>query len=435
MPNDHAITTYAPLDIFEKRESEVRSYIRSFPTVFSRAQGSRMWDMRGREYVDFFSGAGALNYGHNNPKLKELLIAYLQEDGITHSLDMATKAKAKFLETFQSVILEPRDLPYKVMFPGPTGTNAVESALKLARKVTGRQTVIAFTNAFHGMTLGSLAVTANRFKRRGAGVPLGHAVIMPYDQFLGEAVDAAAYLEQFLEEGGSGVSRPAAIILETVQGEGGVHVARTAWLKKIGDLCKRMGILLIVDDVQVGCGRTGPFFSFEEAGITPDIVSLSKSISGYGLAMALTLMKPELDVFEPGEHNGTFRGQNPAFVTATGALDYWRTADFTAAIGEKAALMRTRLEKIACAYPLLNLEVRGRGLIQGIVSDSSPELASQISQEAFSRGLIVETSGPEDEVVKLLPALTIDDETLVQGLNILEDSIRHIIDNRGGNTL
>ncbi len=426
MFDDYGSMTYAPLEIFEERESEVRSYIRNFPTMLSRAQGSRMWDIRGREYIDFFSGAGALNYGHNNPKLKAPLLQYLENDGITHSLDMATEAKAQFLEKFQRVILEARDLPYKVMFPGPTGTNAVESALKLARKVTGRQTVMAFTNAFHGMTLGSLAVTGNRFKRRGAGVPLDYTVTMPYDQFFGEAVDSAAYLEQLLEEGGSGVSRPAAIILETVQGEGGVHVASIPWLRKIGNLCKRMGILLIVDEVQVGCGRTGSFFSFEEAGLVPDIVCLSKSISGYGLAMALTLMKPEIDVFEPGEHNGTFRGQNPAFVTATAALEYWETSELENAVHQKAALTRGRLEQIASTYPSLNLEVRGRGMIQGLLSSTSSSLAGKIARDAFARGLIVETSGPEDEVLKLLPALTIDEEALHRGLDILEDSVRHV---------
>ena len=163
------------LEIFEKHESEVRGYCRSFPTVFTRSEGSELFDRQGRRYIDFFAGAGALNYGHNHPKLKRALVEYIQRDGITHSLDMATVAKEQLLKKFNEIILEPRGLNYKIQFPGPTGTNAVESALKLARKVTGRHNVICFNNGFHGMTLGSLAVTGNMFKRQGAGVPLSHA--------------------------------------------------------------------------------------------------------------------------------------------------------------------------------------------------------------------------------------------------------------------
>ncbi|WP_030795684.1 aminotransferase class III-fold pyridoxal phosphate-dependent enzyme, partial [Streptomyces lavenduligriseus] len=197
------------------------------------------------------------------------------------------------------LVLRPRDLPYKVMFPGPTGTNAVESALKLARKVKGREAVVSFTNAFHGMSLGSLAVTGNAFKRAGAGIPLVHGTPMPFDNYFDGTVPDFLWFERLLEDQGSGLDKPAAVIVETVQGEGGINVARPEWLRALKELCERQDMLLIVDDIQMGCGRTGAFFSFEEAGITPDIVTVSKSISGYGLPMALTLFRPELDVWEP----------------------------------------------------------------------------------------------------------------------------------------
>ncbi|MFC8586505.1 aspartate aminotransferase family protein, partial [Streptomyces sp. NPDC057217] len=310
------LTTESP-SVFETVESEVRSYCRAWPVVFERASGSRLYDEQGRPYLDFFAGAGSLNYGHNNPALKRALLGYLADDGITHGLDMSTTAKRGFLEAFRSAVLEPRALPYKVMFPGPTGTNAVEAALKLARKVTGRETVVSFTNAFHGMSLGSLAVTGNSAKRAGAGVSLPHATRMPFDHYFDGRVPDFLWFERLLQDPGSGLDHPAAVIVETVQGEGGINVARAQWLRALADLCRRHDMLLIVDDVQMGCGRTGDFFSFEEAGITPDIVTLSKSISGYGLPMALCLFRPELDLWEPGEHNGTFRGNNPAFVTAT----------------------------------------------------------------------------------------------------------------------
>ncbi|WP_299273745.1 diaminobutyrate--2-oxoglutarate transaminase, partial [uncultured Georgenia sp.] len=285
-------------------ESQVRSYSRSWPVTFDRAVGATMYDTDGNAYIDFFAGAGSLNYGHNNPALKKVLLDYLARDAVVHSLDMFTAAREEFLRTFAEQILRPRGMDHKVVFPGPGGANAVEAALKLARKVTGRESVISFTNAFHGMTLGALAVTGNAMKRDGAGIPLVHATPMPYDDYFDGDVPDFLYLERLLSDGGSGLNTPAAVIVETVQGEGGINAARAEWLRRLAELCREHDILLIVDDIQMGCGRTGGFFSFEEAGIVPDIITLSKSISGYGLPMALTLVRPELDIWEPGEHNG-----------------------------------------------------------------------------------------------------------------------------------
>ncbi len=411
------------MNIFEELESEVRSYCRSFPTVFKRAKGYNMWDEDGNVYIDFFAGAGSLNYGHNDPKMKEKLIEYMMNDGITHSLDLSTTAKAEFLKKFDEVILKPRNLEYKVMFPGPTGTNTVESALKLARKVTKRTDVISFTNGFHGMTIGALSVTGNAAKRKGAGIPLNHVVTMPYDSFLGNSDDSLRYLERFLQDRGSGVDLPAAMILETVQGEGGINVASQKWLKKIEEICRRWDILLIVDDVQAGVGRTGTFFSFEEAGIKPDIVCMSKSISGYGLPLAITLIRPDLDIWEPGEHNGTFRGNNHAFVTATVALDYWKDDRFEKEIQRKSKKVFEYLQYIVESYPDLLGEVRGKGLMVGVASKVDG-LATKVSHEAFERGLIMETAGPKDEVFKLFPPLTIDDQGLEKGLHIIEQSVK-----------
>lgn len=409
-------------DIFNTLESEVRSYCRGWPAVFDRASGSKMYTEDGREYLDFFSGAGALNYGHNHQDLLEPLLDYLRSGSITHSMDMHTPAKRKFLETFRDVILEPRGLDYKVMFPGPTGTNTVEAALKLARKVTGRQHVLSFTNAFHGMTLGALAVTGNSMKRQGAGVALTNSSKIPYDDYFdGETTDFH-WLERVLADSGSGVDLPAAVIVETVQGEGGLNAARASWLRALSDLCKKHDILLIVDDVQAGCGRTGTFFSFEEAGIVPDIVCLSKSISGYGLPMALTLFRRELDVWGPGEHNGTFRGSNPAFVTATAALKrFWSDREnFEQQIAVRANQLHEGLARVAATTE--GAVVRGRGLLAG-VAFPDPSTAEKIAAESFERGLLVETSGPESEVLKLMPALTISTEDLAHGLDILMEAV------------
>jgi diaminobutyrate-2-oxoglutarate transaminase len=411
------------MDVVERLESEVRGYCRSFPTVFDRAEGYEIFDEDGRRYIDFFSGAGALNYGHNHPHLKERLLAYLARDGVVHSLDMTTTAKRDLLQRFEEVILRPRGLSYKLQFPGPTGTNAVESALKLARKVTGRESIVSFTNAFHGMTLGALSVTGNGFKRRGAGVPLVHAATMPYDGYMGDEVDTLDYLEATLQDDGSGIDRPAAVIVETLQAEGGINVASGAWLRRLEGICRAHDMLFIVDDIQVGCGRTGPFFSFEELGLHPDLVCLSKSLSGYGLPLALTLIRPELDIWEPGEHNGTFRGHNPAFVTATAALDFWETDDLSNAVKRKGRLVRAHLEDIARKHEGLGLSPRGRGLLQGLECPI-PRVAKAASREAFSRGLVFETSGPESSVVKVMPPLIIDDDALDEGLQILSASIQ-----------
>jgi diaminobutyrate-2-oxoglutarate transaminase len=415
-----------PLAVFTALESEVRSYCRGWPVAFDTAVGSRMTDIDGHSYLDFFAGAGALNYGHNNPALKGALLDYLARDGVVHSLDMHTSAKAEFLKTFDELVLKPRGLNYKVQFPGPTGTNAVESALKLARKVTGKQAMINFTNAFHGMTLGSLSVTGNSMKRGGAGIPLVHATPMPYDNYFDGKVPDFLWFERALEDAGSSLNEPAAVIVETVQGEGGINPARAEWLRGLADLCHRHEILLIVDDVQMGCGRTGPFFSFEIAGIQPDIVCISKSISGYGLPMALTLIKPELDVWGPGEHNGTFRGHNPAFVTATAALrTYWADDQLERGTGAKGQRVESALRHLAGTLPG-DLEVKGRGLARGL-GFGQPALAEQVASSAFERGLLLETAGPESEVAKIMPALTITDQELTEGLDIFADAVRSVM--------
>ncbi|WP_418278074.1 diaminobutyrate--2-oxoglutarate transaminase [Isoptericola jiangsuensis] len=412
---------------FAALESEVRSYSRAWPVVFDRAVGATVYAEDGTEYLDFFAGAGSLNYGHNNPVLKKVLLDYLSSDRMVHSLDMFTSARREFLETFHSLILQPRGLDHKVVFPGPGGANAVEAALKLARKITGRESVINFTNAFHGMTLGALSVTGNSMKRGGAGIPLVHATPMPYDDYFNGDVDDFQYFKRLLEDGGSGLNEPAAVIVETVQGEGGINAARAEWLRGLADLCREHGILLILDDIQMGCGRTGGFFSFEEAGIVPDIICLSKSISGYGLPMAITLVRPELDVWEPGEHNGTFRGFAPAFATASEAIrTYWSDDTLEKDVKAKGLLIESHFNSVVSRFPERELVAKGRGLARGLQLPDG-DLAGQVTEHAFRHGLLVETSGPNGEVVKLLPPLTITEDELRRGLAILDDAFAAVL--------
>lgn len=403
-------------------ESNVRSYSRSWPTEFAKGVGATLIAADGTEYLDFFAGAGALNYGHNHPQLKQVLIDHIAGDQLMHSLDMFTTVRSEFLRTFKSLILEPRGLDYKVMFPGPAGTTAAEAALKLARKLTGRSTIVHFTDSFHGMSLGALAVTGNAKKRGGAGVLLTGNAVVPFDGYLGEGVDTLDYLERMLRDSSSGLDLPGGVIVETVQAEGGINVARVEWLQRLRALCTEFEIPLIVDDVQMGCGRTGGFFSFEEAGIVPDIVMLSKSISGIGIPMSLTLFRSELDVWDAGEHNGTFRGIGPGFATATETLRlFWSDDSFEKETRRKGELADARFQAIVAAHPDAGLTTRGRGLARGLVFRSG-ETAAKVIAACFRDGLVIETAGSEDEVVKLLAPLTITDDELNRGIDIIEQA-------------
>ncbi|MGM0984595.1 MAG: diaminobutyrate--2-oxoglutarate transaminase [Pseudomonadota bacterium] len=416
--------------ILERMESEVRTYSRSFPVVFTRARNARLTDEDGRQYIDFLAGAGTLNYGHNNPKIKQALLDYLAEDNIIHGLDFWTAAKRDYLDALDEVILKPRGLDYKVQFPGPTGTNAVEAAIRLARNAKGRHNIVTFTNGFHGVTMGALATTGNRkFREATGGVPTVGGSFLPFDGYLGDSADTLDYFEKLLGDKSGGLDIPAGVIVETVQGEGGINVAGLDWLKRLENICRAHDILLIVDDIQAGCGRTGKFFSFEHADVVPDIVTNSKSLSGLGLPFSQVLMRPELDIWKPGQYNGTFRGFALAFTTAAAALrHYWSDDALAQEVARKGEIVAQRFQKIAGVINELGIEAseRGRGLMRGI-DVGSGDIADKITHKAFENGLIIETSGQDGEVVKCLCPLTITDEELNEGLDILETSTRQAL--------
>jgi diaminobutyrate-2-oxoglutarate transaminase len=411
--------------IVEQLESSARKYSRGWPTVFVTAKGSTLVDEEGRIYLDFFAGAGALNYGHNHPRLKEALLDYLARDQIVHTMDMLSTARERFLERLAEVILEPRGLAYKVQFSGPSGTEAVEAALKLCRKVTGRRRVLSFAHAFHGMTLGSLSVSANWGGRwdRYLCCDRDSATRLPFGRHNADGSPDLAALARLTDGNGSEPDKPAAVIVETVQGEGGLHAASAEWLRALADCCTRNQVLLIVDDVQMGCGRTGPFFSFEPAGIVPDVICLSKSLSGYGLPLGVVLYRPELDVWMPGEHTSTFRGFAPAFVTAAAALDLWAAGGLAEKTMARGQLVETALRQIAAEHADVTTGLRGRGLARGIAW-AVPGLASEVCAAAFRRGLLMETCGPNGSVTKLMPPVTTTAEELSAGMRIVAESVR-----------
>ena len=384
--------------VFESYESEVRSYCRHFPTVFTKAKGAYFYDEDGRKYIDFFCGAGAVVAG-----------------------------KREFIATFEEKVLQPRGLEYKIQFPGPTGTNANEAALKLARKYTGRQNVFAFMGAFHGMTLGSLALTTDKGSRKGAGVPLNNVTFIPAPYMFPE-LDTIAYMQRLLDDDHSGIEKPAAVFLETIQAEGGIHVFSVEFLQALRAFCTKNEILMVVDDVQVGCCRSGTFFSFERAGIQPDIVTMSKSIGGYGLPLAVTLIKPSIDVWTPGEHNGTFRGNQLAFVAAKGGLEYMLSHKVEEQVQKKSALIKEFLEKEVISQDS-RLQLRGIGMIWGVEFENIPivGLADRVIEQCFSHGLIIEGAGRKNSVVKLMPPLVISEEDLLAGMQIIKQSVQEVL--------
>lgn len=408
----------------ERLESNVRNYARQFPTVFRSAVGSRITDVEGREYIDFFSAAGSLNYGHNCPTVNDALVMYIQSNGIEQGLDMSTSAKVDFLRRFEEVILAPRDLDYRVQFTGPTGSDSVEAAIKLARKQTGRSHIAAFTNACHGHSLGSLSLSAGRNSHSEFYGSQNNVTHLPYENYWHDA-DSAELLEKMLDDNGSGLPKPAAVILEAVQVIGGINVASNKWLRRIANACQQRDIRLIVDDGHAGCGRTGQFFSFEQAGIKPDIVCLSKSI-GAGQPMSLTLIRRDLDTWKPNEHSSTFRGNSLAFVAATAALDFWKNPSFEIEILHRGTQVKSALDNITQTQSDASMSVRGRGLVWGL-DVGNPLVAKEITDLAFQRGLLVSCVGSRQSVVKCTPPLTISLETLQKGLSILHNCVADVL--------
>lgn len=412
--------------VFENYESNVRSYCRSFPTVFTTAKGAVMTDENGKDYIDFFAGAGALNYGHNPDYMIQKLVSYLQSNGIVHSMDMYTVPKRDFLEYFQSKILAPRGLNYKIQFAGPTGTNAVESAIKLARRVKGRENIFALMGAFHGMTLGSLSLTTDRCSRDGAGQCLGNVTHVPAPDLV-PGLDTIAYMEMLLTDDHSGVEKPAAIVIETVQADGGINVFPVQWLKDLRALCDQHDILLITDDIQVGCGRTGTFFSFERADIVPDIVTISKSIGGCGMPLAMVLFKPELDIWEPGQHTGTFRGNQLSLIAGKAGLEYMLENNLLSDVKRKEKIVNDFIKNEILPMDS-RISCRGIGLIWGLdFSAFDADMTKPLIAACFKNGLIVERVGRGNNVLKLMPPLTIEDELLVKGLAIVKASLAEIL--------
>jgi diaminobutyrate-2-oxoglutarate transaminase len=402
-------------------ESNSRYYADCFPATFARSIGSHIYDVSGAEYIDFFAGAGALNYGHNHPDLVKCVIEYLQSSGGVHSLDMDTTARGRFIAALSKVFDDIAG-SWKIMVTGPTGTNSVEAAFKICRRFTGRTDILAFQGGYHGMTLGALAATSNRSARLGAGVPLRNAYRIPYPTHNGEK--HLELLESTLTRLQKRRNLPAALVLETIQAEGGVNLGASDYLNGITPILKHFGVLCIVDEIQTGCGRTGPFFSFQSSRLAPDIICTSKSLSGIGLPLAAIVFREEIDCLAPGQHSGTFRGPNLAFVAGARALEIWYRDSIQRETNRKSVFLQKTLRGLADQFSDKIKQIRGRGMIWGIEMRSQG-FAETVTHEAFRKGLLVERCGPEKSTLKILPPLNIEDETLTAGLDIISQAIKN----------
>ena len=409
------------INTFEKHESEIRAYCRAVPTVFKSSSNAVMIDENEKDYIDFFAGAGVLNFGHNNPKMKEAVIEFIQNDGVVQSLDMFTDVKRDFITTFVKTILEPRGwADRKVQFTGPTGTNAVEAALKLARKVTGRTEIVAFNRGFHGMTLGALACTANNAFRSSSGIPLTNVIRDTFND-----MDALENLRQKMFDLGSGMLPPAGFLIEPVQAEGGVRTASKEWLQGVAKLAKDTGALLILDDIQGSSGRCGSYFSFDDLDIDPDIIVLAKGLGGLGTPIGMLVNKPEVDkVWGPGQHTGTFRGQGISFVAGKVGLQYFKDEAFNKETLRKGQIIRETLDSISSKYSQA-LEVRQKGMMLAIDFESAA-VVKEITTKCFENGLIIGACST-GEIIKFIPPLTIEDEILIDGLKRFEASVEAIL--------
>lgn len=405
---------------FEQRESEIRAYCRAAPTVFKSSSNAKMVDENDKEYIDFFAGAGVLNFGHNNPKMKKAIVDFINRNGVAHSLDMYTDVKRDFINKFHDTILKPRGFgDRKLQFTGPTGTNAVEAALKLARKVTGRTEVVAFNRGFHGMTLGALSCTANNAYRSSSGVPLNNVIRGTFND-----VPALNEMIRQMTHTGEGLQAPAAFIIETVQAEGGVRVASKEWLHAVQDFAKESGALLILDDIQGASGRHGSYFSFDDMDLDPDIIILAKGLGGFGTPIAMLVNKPEIDkAWKPGQHTGTFRGQGLSFVAGKAALEYFDNEEFNKETIRKGKVIRACLDGLNAKYP--NTQIRQKGMMLAIEFESAA-IVKEIIANTFKNGLIIGACS-SGEIIKFIPPLTIEDDTLEEGLNRFVKSVDAVL--------
>lgn len=430
----------------ERLESDVRSYPRRFPIAIKRAQGAVVEDTSGQTYLDCLAGAGALALGHNHPEVVHEMVENLHAGLPQQTLDIATPAKDAFIQELMGFLPAEFARESCIQFCGPSGADAVEAAIKLAKQYTGRNNIVSFHGAYHGMTNGAMALMGNLgAKQRRTGLMADvHFFPFPYNLRCkfgqgGEAGEQTSirYIESVLHDQESGIVKPAAIIVEPIQGEGGVLPASVTWLRELRRITRELDILLILDEIQCGMGRSGRHFAFEYADVVPDVLVLSKAVGG-GMPLSCLVFKKRFDSWNPGEHAGTFRGNQIAMVAGTKTMQIIQRDQLALHASRMGALLQERLANLKADHSCI-AEVRGKGLMLGVeivapgkkdtlghpLADT--ELANRIQRSALKRGLIIEKGGRHGAVLRFLPPLNITEEQIAFAANSFAKAVE---DNR-----
>lgn len=427
-------------------ESSARSYPRKFPFALYRAKGVKLWDVEGNEYIDFLCGAGTLALGHNDEEVNRAMVALIESGSPLHTLDLTTPVKDKFVETIHSILPFDMAKDVKIQFCSPSGTDATDAAIKLCKIATGRSSVIAFSGGYHGMGHGAMAVTGNCYAKSQVPNLMSGVQFMPYPYSYrcpmglgGEEGEKAcgAYFERLLKDPESGVSKPACVIIEPIQGEGGVIPAPVEFLKTVRRVTAELDIPLICDEIQCGMGRSGKVFAFEYAGIVPDVILSSKAIGGTQ-PMSVVIYNKKLDVWGPGTHAGTFRGNQLAMAAGTVVMERIREPEFLNEVVRKGGVFKERLLSLQKECPVIG-DVRGKGLMLGIEfvdpngerdlmghPMESGKICAEVQRRCFEKGLVMEKGGRNGSVMRCLTALNIPDEDLEKGIEIFESVVRDV---------
>ncbi|GGJ05522.1 diaminobutyrate--2-oxoglutarate transaminase [Paenibacillus hunanensis] len=435
------------LKLQEQKESNARAYPRHFPLVISKAKGMIVTDTEGRQYYDCLAGAGTLALGHNPDVVVDAIREMLDQQIPLHTLDLATPLKLAFMEELFSLLPEPMRDHAKIQFCGPTGADAVEAAIKLVKTATGGRSILAFHGSYHGSTQATIAMSGNLSKKQHLQslLPDVHFLPFPYEYRCPFGVGgemtaklSAQYIENLLDDCESGIVAPCGVIVETVQGEGGAIPAQLEWLRELRRITAERGIPLIIDEVQTGFGRTGRMFSFEHAGIVPDVIICSKAVGG-SLPMSVILYKEELDRWQPGAHTGTFRGNQMAMATGLATLRYLREQRVLDNVQQRSQQMMTRLRSLQAMIPAIG-DVRGRGLMIGVEMvepsetpdrlghfPASGRMAEAVQRRCFANGMIIEVGGRHSSVLRFLPPLVITEQETETVLRIFERSLHEAL--------
>ena len=426
------------LDRQEQRESNARTYPRRLPIAIKRASGSYIEDLDGNVFIDFLTGAGVLGLGHNHPEV--VAAVHRQLDVFCHGLDFPTEVKDEFVSTQLSLLPEPMRDRMKIQFCGPAGANAVDAALKLCKTATGRGNVAAFQGAFHGSSHSAMAVTGSVSQKEpiANGMPGVHFFPYPYAYRWPMTLDPETCgdqclhtLESGLKDPLGGIAKPAAVIIEIVQAEGGVIVGPVDFIRGVRELTRELGIPMIVDEIQTGCGRTGTWYAFEQYGVEPDVIIASKGLGGIGMPIAVVFYDRELDTWAPGAHTATFRGNQLAFAAGIESAKIIQRDGILEHVQRESEYLVDELRSLQVEHRTIG-DVRGLGLMLGLemidpdTGAASSELALRFQRSALENGLIIELGGRYDSVVRLLPPLNVSRETVDQALEIFARALAEV---------